>query len=91
MDSWIVRFWDVAYKFLWPLFSAYSMPHGLPGMLSSQGQSQDMPPSVAASHTLCINCHGQPYKNDRCDHGLNWNDEKWDKVSVYLEKLAAQH
>ena len=47
---------------------------------------------VAKTHKLCTNCHGKSCnKDDRCDHCLECTNEKWERVTVYLEKLPAQH
>ena len=42
-------------------------------------------------YDLCSSCLGLTCSIDsRCDHCISWSAEKWKKVNVYIDKLAAQ-
>ena len=47
-------------------------------------------PSNEDFHEICCHCQGQSCSKDSCIHCIDWSGEKWDKVHVYLDKLAAQ-
>ena len=90
-DSQIVRFRDLADKFLCKYVAAAVWPRGFPGMVCSQRVSQDVPSSVAGEDILVCSSRqsceaGPPFQRMQTVH---WSVASGGKVGIRNSPLGA--